>query len=506
MKFLCLDKTAYFIAIILTQVLLSLNGHAINDDIVEINSLSASGRTFTLNRGKYDNIRVGEYGVLIVKSYIDEKKSVYKPVAKLKLIKSFERDSVWIAYKVFLKSSISQGRKYILLTESQMLKGRTDLTIKRTSLVTNSDATLEVKDFLLEGDNLAVKKDDFIVIEKPHEKEKHFETDVDLIDVKKFEKTLGDEKLYVSGLYRSPHGKEFSKRKRVRTFEKMVVAYLNKYNDPSFRYEKFYEEQARGNSSEFTEKSLSNVYNKQYDEKLVTDRKRKQELYESLLNKGEAWSEEYTDNQLQGLLRDFSIVREQKRRETLASFKYTHQLSFSFGLNLIDNDNVNDIETTQETPYDFSFSYESEFMTDVDMLKYLTYEYSFRRSHDSFYGGTYNLESLEYSVASHLNWYPFIRSGTINRNIFFFGLTARFGYSSLSNNTTGDTGAYQVYSLPGVNVGIKYNFENSWGYKIMMSYQSIIVEKVVRAEDGDILPNEDNYIEGKMSAGITKFF
>ena len=286
----------------------------------------------------------------------------------------------------------------------------------------------------------------------------------------------------------------------------MVVAYLNKYNDPNFSYKKFYEEQARDVSGDGSDRSVYGNAKQRYDAKLVDERRRKEELYENLLSKGEAWSEEYTDNQLRELLKDFSIVRERRRRATLASFTFKHQLSFSFGYNLVDNDNVNDTETTEENPYGFEVSYESEFSSELESLQHFTYEFSFRRMNDSFYGGSYNVESLEYSVASHLNWYPFYKLGTINRNVLYFGLSARFGYSSLSNNTSGDTSAYQLFALPGVNMGIKYSFENSWGYKIALSYQNISVSKVVTADEDDVLPNEADYIEGKINIGLTRFF
>ena len=169
---------------IIISLLVIANAFAIDDSIVVIQSVSSSGKTVYLDRGTVDEIGSDDFGVLLIKEEIELGKFVFKPVAKLRAVKVLASSSVWIVYKSYIDEAIKPGNKLVLFAESKLLKGRTNLTVKRTSLVTIDDPTQEVKDFLIEGDDLAVKKDKYKAVEVGHKKEKHLDVDVDLIDVK----------------------------------------------------------------------------------------------------------------------------------------------------------------------------------------------------------------------------------------------------------------------------------------------------------------------------------
>lgn len=485
---------------------ISLSCLAVDDQIVKIKNVSSSGRTIYLDKGKYEEIADDDYGVLIEREKLVTGKYIHKPIAKIKLVKLYARESVWIAYKVFVKASLIPGKKLTLISESAMLKGRAKLKVKRTSVVTNKYRNKEVQDFMLEGDELAKKSDKYSVISVPHKKEKHYEYDADLIDVKKWKSKLGNDQLYVSGLYRSPHAKEFSERVRVKTFEKMVVAYLNKYNDPSFNYKEFYLDQKRSGSGYLSARSVFGDYKDKYDERKLSDINKKKKYIEDLRKKGEAWSDSYSDKQLSEILTKLSIAKEKNRRKTLVAFKFDYQAYLGFGLNLINNENINDSQTTEQSKYDFELGLEGYFFNALRSLDKFTMEFSVRNSKDAFFGGDLNARSNEYSVATHFNWYPFRRPSTINANIIYFGILSRFGIASLSNITSEEVGTYQVFTLPGFRAGLKYNFDNSYGFRVTGGYENIRVERIVRNADDGSLPNRASYVEGKVSVSLSKFF
>ncbi|MAX65951.1 MAG: hypothetical protein CME66_03355 [Halobacteriovoraceae bacterium] len=485
-------------------ILLSINTSlcfALSDDIVTIKNTSSSGKTLYLNRGKFDQIGGDDYGVLIAKENLAEDKTVYKPVAKIKLVKLYDNQSVWVVYKLYIPQAVQKDAKYILLAETALLAGRTDLKIKRTSIVTNAEPITEVKDFLLEGDSLAKRQRAYRVIDNPHKKEKHYDKDIDLIDIDKWENLYGDDRLFVSGIYRSPHAAEFSRRLRVQTFEKMVVAYLNKFNDPDFDYREFYGDQVSA-AKELTTKNVKS----KFSEKKVLSETQKDKLFEQIKKKGNRWSENYTDEQLQDILEEYSSYHQQKRRDLLKSHLYENQFIFSFGLNLINNENINDAETTEQSRYDFDVALEGYYLRKYLQIETVTVELSARRALDAFFGGDLNVRSTEYSLAAHLNWYPFYLPNTIERNIFYVGLLARFGLASLSNKTADEVGTYQLYSFPGLRGGIKYNFANGYGVRLVASYENIRVDRIKKSNDDGVLPDRTSYFDGKISVGLTKFF
>ena len=209
------------------------------DNIVTLLNLSSSGRSLYLNRGEVDGVRNEEYAVLFIKQEEQLGKFSYKPVAKVRSIKILNNESVWVAYQVMRPQDLVKSAKFLFLRESSLLKGRKDLTVKRTELVTKNDPTSEVKDFLLEGDSLSKRQEKYTVIEKTKKKEAHQNEDVDLIDVGQYEDRYGDGRLFVDGLYKSPQAEEFRQRRRVQTFEKMVVAFFKKVNDPSYTQDRY---------------------------------------------------------------------------------------------------------------------------------------------------------------------------------------------------------------------------------------------------------------------------
>lgn len=485
--------------ILFVFILLSVNAQAYDDKIVRLLQVSSSGRTIYIDRGKADGVEEEEFGVLMFKEEVSLGKFVFKPAAKIRSIKTLNDESVWIAYKVFIPNVIVQGSKLILLSETNLLRGRTDLKIKRTQLVTRKDPTAEVKDFLLEGDSLSKKKQDYKVIETTKKKEEHKDKDIDLLDVNAFEDRYGDGRLYVSGIYKSPQAEEFRERKRVHAFEKMVVAFFKKFNDPTYNPEK-YKESAKEDS-----KLTKNTYDKITKRELDDYNKRKK-LFEKLRKKGARWSKDYSDRELSDILATMETDYEVERRRTLLAYNFNYQAYVSFGLNLINNENINDPETTEQSKYDIEVAAESYFFKRFKELKSFTAELSARRAKDAFFGGELNARSTEYSVAGHINWYPFRRPSAVNANIVYFGVLVRYGFSFLENVTNNERGNYQVFTMPGFRGGLKYNFSSKFGFRLTAGIEEIRAERIVRSNDLGTLPDRARYYDGKLAFGISKFF
>src|SRR5690606_3680111 len=122
-----------------------------------------------------------------------------------------------------------------------------------------------------------------------------------LVDVEAWKKHKNDR--YRTALYKSPHQKDFQRQLRLSTFEKLVTAYVKRVNEPGFNYDAFYDEQMKSDfGNEFRKRSNFSTEYESFlstqSQKSVADAK----LYRSLLEKGESWSEDFSDEELRSTL------------------------------------------------------------------------------------------------------------------------------------------------------------------------------------------------------------
>ncbi len=491
---------------IIGLLLISQPGNTIDDTSVTIKRVSKSGKTILVGRGHQDGIGDGDFGVLLKSEKLPSGKDIFKPVAKLRAVKVRTGGSIWIVYKELISGEIGENKKFYLFAESKLLKGRAELKGKRTNIVVEKDPVAEATDFLLEDDRLALKKEKYKPIINNHAKEKHIGKDFDLIDIDIWEDKLNDGKFTPKGIYRSPHIKEFAQRKRVHTFEKMVVAFLDKYNDPLFDRSEFISPEEIKNKQSLSKNSYYSAFMNKQKARLKQRELQEENLSYYLGEKGEAWSDGLSDDELAKLLVNMNVINERQRRRELLVYKYDTQLYLSFGLNVVNNENVNDPETTEQSKFDLEFGVENYSFKNFKTMQNFTWEYSGRRAVDAYFGGVLNVQSIEYSAAIGLNWYPFSLPTTIEKNIIYLSILTRYGIARLSNNTTDEEGNYQVYTIPGFRAGVKYNLRNGFGFKMALGYENIQSDRIIRSADDGTLPDTANYVDGKWSVGLTRFF
>lgn len=498
------------IVIIITIYLLSSVVHGSTmDSIITINQTSTSGKTLLIDKGSNHTIAFDDYGVLL-KSYIINKKRVFKPVAKMKAVKVFGERSIWVTFKVFIQEEIKTGSRLMLFSESALLQGRTNLKITRSKLVGHKNLlSTQVADSLKEGtEGLSKKEKNYRVEKKLHDREKHFHSDVDLVDLDAWADKAGNKNYKPVAIIRSPYAKEFSDRKRVETFEKMVVAFIRKYDDPKFSLKDMYYLQRKDhNIDTFTKRTAKGSYFDRYIENQEKQAQSEKKIFHDLQSKGESWSDGYSDEELSEMVYNIGAIKERERRATIAAHKFDHQFYGHFGLNLINNENLQDRRNTEQSKYDFEFGWEYYFLKDVELLHRFSMELNGRRAVDAFtIGNGYNVTSTESSIAGQINYYPFVKPSILERNIVYFGILFRTGLSRLKLADTNEEGNYQLQSIPGMRAGIKYNFSNSYGVRLQAGYENITVSRIIRTYDGGELPDRANYIEGKISVGLSKFY
>lgn len=492
--------------------LISMHSYAL-DYVVELLQVSTSGKTVLINKGMVDTVAQDDYGILLAKEQLrnqqtDQFYTVYKPVAKLKAVKVLNDSSIWVAFKVFIPNAITKNAKLFFLSESDLLQGRTKLKINNKKIIAKKD---EIADKLEEtmvndGNFLAKKKDEYYAKDEMHDYQEPTEYDITLIDVDKWEENQLEGELNYEGFYKSPYAEEFADRKRVHRFEKMVVIFMKKFNDPNFTLKGLYSLQERQQNGTVPDNMLKNDFFNEYQRDLDEKRKREDKFYKDMLAKGESWSDDYSDEELSELMYNVGVIREKERRDVIAAMRFNYQMYGAFGLNLINNENLNDRENTQQSKYDLEFAVEYYLFKKFENLNRFSLEVSFRRAQDSFTTGQLNAVSTEYSGALHFNWYPFHSPNTIEQNIVYFGAHFRYGLLYASIPSRNEEANYQINSFPGLKAGLKYNFNNSFGARASFGFERINIEREVRSADNGVLPDRDTFIDGKLSFALSKFF
>lgn len=471
-------------------------------------SQSSSGRTVVFNLGVHDGIREGDYGV-IAKQIRDQdiRDLRYVPAAKVKNIKVSTDSSIWIIYHVYDAELMINGQKYVVLTESNMLRGQRHPRIGKTSVVAPKGKGTQMTKLAVasDKDRLAKLDRNYQTLAKTHDQKMKSDNDIELVDLEEWEKARGQR--YRSALYRSPHKDEFRRTYRLDTFHNMVGAYLERVNDPDFSYDKFYEEQMReGWSNEFRKK---NTFDNEYDSFLYAQSLKKTEdarIYRSILEKGESWSEDFSDEELRNVLRMVSVVQEQERRVTVVSRPKRSSLTFEYGF--IMNDTQTDRDTThrRDRLSEIGLEYEVTPFLRHQTLERFTFTLGGKKTATAFDSEGANVDFDILTAAFGANWYPFHAPYVLYAPLFFVGAYVRSGYGTATTGNS-DVGAkYSAFAFPGLRAGARFIFKNNVGLRIVGSMETLQLERNQVNSLGSELAESPSFVEGKINVGLSYSF
>jgi hypothetical protein len=465
---------------------------------------SKSGQTALFNLGIHDGVAEGDYAVIAkeIRSLESQDLRVV-PVARAKNVKINPDSSVWILFKIHQPELLVEGDKFLILSESTLLKGRRDPRIGKMVVVArDKEETGDVLDSLGDDDErLAKKKDKYKVIAPLHERELRSDNDFDLLDVEKWDKKKDVQTR--TALYKSPHQAEFRKELKLATFEKMVTAYLKQVNNPNFNYDAFYEQQMRASyANEFNNHSSFGTEYNDY----IHDKKERSlsetKLQRTILEKGENWSEDFSDEELRGTLRAVSVLQEKDRRDFIIANPNRYLLSVSYGMSLTDGQTKQDSTYRRDNRYAIEVNFEGTPFLKHQILERFTLNASFRSNKSAFADNKTNMDLNENSISVGANWYPVYAPYTINAPVIFLGTFLRSGYGTVEAPTAQEKGNYTVTSIPGFLAGMRYNFKNNFGLRIVGSIETLDLSRYESNKTGSILPEDKKLVEGKFGAGL----
>lgn len=482
-----------------------------SDLTVRLLQRSNSGKTLVVDKGAWEGAKLNDIALIIRPETTQTGQTKLRPIARLRSVKLFDTTSIWVILEEFEKLEFKDKMKVYLLTESDLLQGRKELSMGRSSLVSNIS---EAKDFTknqMKQDqlHLSKKKDNYDEAKVLHKNRKIPSKDIELLDIDKWEGSEASRHVSRSSLYRSQYAEDFSTRKRIATFDKMAAHFIEKFSHPHFNRDYFFDEQKRdANNDFFQDSSLKNtLYDRTVMER-AKDREAQAKLLREFKEKGPAWSDDYSDEELSELVTRAGVTSEILRQEEKVMSRYRGNFIASFNLNIFDNENNLDPDNHQNNRYDLEVGMEFwPFKKFDNAISKFTLELAFRRGKDGFEADYYNALSTDYSLSGFINFYPFRTPSDVNRNVFFLGLGLRTGYANLEIPSIGEKGNYQLLSFPALRAGFKYSFYNGYGARMTFTYENSNFSRIETNQlTTGALKDNLSLTEGKLGMSLIKLF
>lgn len=456
-------------------------------------NLSASRQTAVFNLGYHDGIREGDYAVIVKDIQSPDKSGIrVTPVARARNIKLTSDSSVWVLYHTYDSKYLVKDESFNVISESNMLNGRREIEVGRVKIVVPKSK---------EGHKLPKLSEKYQKVDILHDKEFKSDFDVELLDLEEWEKVKGMR--YRSALYRSPHKEEFRKRLRLETFEKLVAGYLKRVNDPNFSYERFYAQQMK---DEYTgEFRRETNFGTEYADFIHEQSQRsvaEAKLYRTILEKGESWSEDFSDEELTSVLRSVSHLQENDRRGIFSRAPTRYALTLEYGLPVNDPQTDGDPSYRSESRYSVALDLEATPFLRHKTLERFTIAGSVRSNNAAFAVDNFNADLIEWSVALGINWYPLYTPYATEAPVVFIGSYFRSGIARAEIPSANESGNYGILSYPGFNAGLRYIFKNDISLRIVASMETLNLERYKSSSEGSLLPTSTKVFDGRMNVGI----
>lgn len=486
-------------------MLLVSNAFALNE--ARLLNLSKTGQTVLFNLGIHDGVREGDYAVIVKEiRELDSRDLRIVPVAKARNIKINPDSSVWIVYKAYDAELLVKGQAFLLLTETEMLKGRRDPRLGRITVVGPKDRRKETVTNIMtdDRDRLGKLKNKYDTSEVTHEQTPLYNDEGDLIDMEDWEEVKGQK--FRTALYKSPNRRDYQRQLRLATFEKLVTGYLRKVNDPEFSYDRFYDEQMKDEfDGTFRKKSNFETEYKSFLREQSARATQEAKLYRKILEKGDTWSEDFSDEELRSTLTNVSVLQEKDRREYVVSRPHKNNLSFDYGFFLNDSQ-------TKADPYrrgsrqSFELAYELIPFVKHKILERFTLFASGRISNNAFENKGQNADMNETSAAVGARWYPLYAPYMVEVPVIFLGIHARRGSAKVTMPTDNSRGNYTLTSIGGLQAGLRYNFRSGVGLRIAGSVETLQLERYQFSRYGSRLPDRTNLVEARTGIALVYSF
>jgi hypothetical protein len=229
-------------------------------------------------------------------------------------------------------------------------------------------------------------------------------------------------------------------------------------------------------------------------------------LFRSILEKGESWSEDYSDEELRKTMHEVSVLQEKDRRDLIASKPTRYSVNLDYGFFLTDAQSNKDALHRRDNRYTAEADFEAVPFLGQLALERFTLNGSFRMGKNAFEAENFNADMDEYSATLGANWYPLYAPYVVESPVLFFGTYIRSGYATVTAPTANEKANYTLLSMPGVRVGFKYLLRNRFGVRMVLSMETLKLDRYESSKITPVLPAHANLVEGKLGIGLNYAF
>lgn len=483
-------------------LLLSFNSLALTQ--TRLLQVSTSGQTLVFDAGVHERLKENEFGVVLkqVKSLNNQNALRVVPVGKVRNVKVGTDHSVWVLFDLYQEGLLQRGDVFTLFTESNMLPGRRPYEVKKLQVVSSQkDVKAAARSSLEDESDRLAKVKNYKKSHINHSSSYKSDEDFELIELEKWSRHK--ERRFRTGLYRSQNAEQFKRNLRLEVFEGLVTQYLQRVNDPDFNYATFYDKQMRepGNNFFRQRSNFATAWenNLAYNEKSIESNAK---LSRSLLENGERWSEDYSDEELGLLLGKISIAQEKDRRARVISKPSRFHMAVDYSKALSDNQTSTDTNYQKSSRY--SISAELEF---VPMVKHPLWERFAINAQGTINDDAVglagkNFDRNDQSFTMGLNWFPFFAPYAEKVINIYLGTYFRAGYSKMRSSFYDEKANYTLMSIPAFRAGLRYTFRNKVSLRMVGSIETASFEKSGSSVFNSSLPSSFTKTDMNLAFGL----
>ncbi|HLT23109.1 MAG TPA: hypothetical protein VKZ84_06690, partial [Bacteriovoracaceae bacterium] len=273
------------------------------------------------------------------------------------------------------------------------------------------------------------------------------------------------------------NSEQFKRALRLEVFEGLVTRYLQRVNDPDFNYASFYDEQMKKSDGLTRKRSSFSTAWESYLANKSSSVENNTRLSRTLLEKGERWSEDYSDEELGNILTNISVVQEKERKARVSSSPARFHLALDYGQMVSDHQTKEDTTYTKSNRYAINVDFEVVPVLKHEIWERFTINGQFSTTDDAIGIGARNFDRTDQSFTLGVNWYPFYAPYRVSAINLYVGTFFRAGQSKLRSEIYDEKANYTLLSIPGFRVGLRYTFKNKVSLRFIGSVETVGLER-----------------------------
>ena len=447
---------------------------------------TVSNRIIKLDLNEDDIISRGEVATLlsIVKAG-GEKKLI--PFARIKLIALNKSQSLWRVIRIS-RNYFKKGGKYLFVGLLDLSRGRSRVAFKTRGYI-QKELPKSKDDFLKEQSQSFSQRLDFLEQEKLHKVREWLDPSY-LVELTRFSKPEEKNEKILTLLQSIPL-LELQNKYNIETYERIVLSYLEKFNNPLFQGDVNYTTDLRDENG-FQDREKREEY-KSFLKKRVGSLNNEDKALLKFWNRDKRWSSGISDSDLSKAIEIEEEILEQKRQQAFYLSRYSWQIYLGLGANLLNNQSSEATNSSSNNRFIIDSGVEYFIFKNNLRLKRFSLIADFRFLRDGIdASSSLNANFSDTSLGIGFNYYPFLASGSYGKPIIYIGPHIRFGSSDLE--ILGDSPESASYSSFGIGfrAGVLYRWSARWGASLNATFENNSLSSS-SIEAGSNLPEDADY-------------